>query len=510
MPASLSARLRVAPRPSRSAWLTASALAALACASCAAATGDEAVGTTSSALSITGIFPTGESAAGAQLAIGTTDPHYTLSSNDTNFPGPHALTVDPILSWVAAGASSRWISVRASAVGTFGDVYTYTTTFTLAGVDPATATLTGQWACDDSCTLNLNGAQVATNPTPGWLVASTFTIPAGGPFQLGTNTLSFVVTNGTGGPTGLQVLSISGTVSGCNSDDQCASTQFCNTQTATCVSKIPNASPIPVVTNHSPTLDGTCTAAAGTAVCVSAICDVIDNDCGLANGDGPCTVATGPTVCRSGACSVNGKCEPSGGCNEDGDCSATQTCDVTTHGCKTLVVDAGVDAGADAGGLVDAGPGAGVDAGEDASEDAEVDAGARDASTADAGPDGGADAGTDAGVGTGADASADAGTTEDAGADTGAEADTGTVVSPGDDGSAGEDATVGPGEGDATTGNGEDGSVTEGDGGGFAPGGSVQGGGFSCGVSPGAPGGDAGWMLFLLFAATAARGRRKR
>ncbi len=398
-------------------------------------------------------------------------------------------------------------------MGTFGDVYTYTTTFTLAGVNPATATLTGQWACDDSCTLNLNGAQVATNPTPAWLAASTFTIPAGSPFQLGTNTLSFVVTNGTGGPTGLQVLSISGSVSGCNSDAQCASTQFCNTQAATCVTKIANGSPIPTVTGHTPPLNGTCTAAAGTAVCTSAICDVIDNDCGLANGDGPCTAATGPTVCRSLACSVNGKCEPSGGCNVDGDCSATQTCDVATHGCKTVVVDAGVDAGAEAGGPVDAGvdAGEGADAGEDAgegadaSEDAAVDAGAGvDAgATADAGPDGGADAGTDAGASTGADASADAGTTVDAGADTG------TVVSPGDDGSAGEDATVGP-EGDATTGNGEDGAVTEGEDAGSPQGGSLQGGGFSCGVSPGTPGGAAGWMLFLMFAATAARGRRKR
>ena len=181
---------------------------AAVCASCEASTGPtEAVATSSSALAVTGLFATGVDAAGARLAIGTIDPHYVLSSNDANFPGPDALTVNPAGGWAGAGANSRSISVEASTTGAMGGVYTYTTTFTLAGVDPTTATLSGQWACDDSCVLELNGTQVASKPTPAWTLVENFTVPAGSPFQLGVNTLAFVTSNTTGGPTGLQVVS---------------------------------------------------------------------------------------------------------------------------------------------------------------------------------------------------------------------------------------------------------------------------------------------------------------
>ena len=137
-------------------------LAAL-CVSCEASVdAPEDIGTSTSALAVAGLFPTGVNAMGARLAVGAINPHYVLSSTDANFPGPNALTVTPAGGWAAAGANSRWISIRASTNGAMGGVYTYTTTFTLAGVDPATATLSGRWACDDSCVLRLNGTQVAT------------------------------------------------------------------------------------------------------------------------------------------------------------------------------------------------------------------------------------------------------------------------------------------------------------------------------------------------------------
>ena len=540
-------------------------LAAL-CVSCEASVdAPEDIGTSSSALAVAGLFPTGVNAMGARLAVGAIDPHYVLSSTDANFPGPDALTVTPAGGWAAAGANSRWISIRATTNGAMGGVYTYTTTFTLAGVDPATATLSGRWACDDSCVLRLNGTQVATDPTPAWPLAANFAVPVGSPFKVGVNTLAFVTTNATGGPTGLQVLSVTGTVSGCSADDQCSAAQYCNTQSATCTAKLANGSPIPTVTGHTPPLTGVCTAGAGTAVCTSAVCDTRDNECGLANGDGACTPADAATVCRSGACSATGKCVVPGGCNVDGDCTGGDWCDEATHACKAKLANgspipsdpahtapilngscttaaamlvcasAVCDAADNECGIADghgpctAGDGATVcrsgtcgaggecgggapDAGADAGgRDAGADAGEREDAGADAGEreDAGADA--DAGAGVGADAGAEAGGSEDAGEDAATgDANGGADSGANADASAGEDAEADGSEDasveDATNG-------TEGDDSGLPQGGSLQGGGISCGMARSGssdPGGAALWMMGLAFAAAAGRGRRRR
>ena len=113
----------------------------------------------------------------------------------------------------------------------------------------------------------------------------------------------------------------------CVSDASCAAGDWCNESPGACTPKLPNGAPIPTDPPHTnPTLNGTCTAAAGGLVCASGVCDATDNECGFANGDGACTQANGPTVCRSGACSSNGRCEPSGGCNVDTDCTLPETC----------------------------------------------------------------------------------------------------------------------------------------------------------------------------------------
>jgi hypothetical protein len=309
--------------------------------SCAAVPPAEEVGTTSSPLTIAGLFPTGVDAGGTPLAIGATDPHYVLTSDDPAHPGPAAIVVTPAAGWTGNTATSNWISVQPSAVGTANKVYTYTTTFTLAGVDPASATLSGSWACDDSCALMLNGMVVATATyaAPAWNAVGTFTVPAGSPFVTGANTLAFAATNSGGGATGLQVVSISGTALGCTADNQCLSAQFCNTQTATCEGALPSGTPIPVISGHTPVLDGTCTTDVGAAVCDAGVCDMTNNECGLANGSGPCTAANGSTLCQSGACSENGTCEPSGGCNVDGDCAAGTWCDEATNTCSPKLPD---------------------------------------------------------------------------------------------------------------------------------------------------------------------------
>jgi MYXO-CTERM domain-containing protein len=149
---------------------------------------------------------------------------------------------------------------------------------------------------------------------------------------------------------------------GCEVDSDCSSSQFCDTATSACVAKIANGQPVPTIAGHTPTLNGVCTTAVGTDVCVSGVCDPKDNECGYANGDGPCTSTTA-SVCQSGSCSTTGKCKPVGGCLVSADCanSSTPVCDTATSQCVAGTGDAGTgDAGADSGhtdsGLADAGP----------------------------------------------------------------------------------------------------------------------------------------------------------
>jgi uncharacterized repeat protein (TIGR01451 family) len=124
---------------------------------------------------------------------------------------------------------------------------------------------------------------------------------------------------------------------GCNVDADCTGGDWCNEKVHTCTPKLANGTAIPSDPTHTlPPLNGTCTVAAGTLVCVSAVCDTLDNECGYANGDGPCIPGTGGNggvVCRSGTCSSNGTCEPMGGCNVDADCPTGNWCDETSHTC---------------------------------------------------------------------------------------------------------------------------------------------------------------------------------
>jgi hypothetical protein len=357
----------------------------------------EDLGSTSSALVVPGLFATGVDATGTPLAVGATDPHYVLTSDDPARPGPAALVVAPVTGWIANTATSNWLSAQASALGAALGNYTYTTKFTLAGVDPTTVAINGSWACDDSCSLSLNGTVVASYAAPAWNAIGAFTIPAGSPFVMGTNTLAFTATNSGGGATGLQVISMNGTASGCTADNQCSSAQFCNTQTGNCVGTLPSGTPIPTITGHTPVLDGVCDTGVGPSVCDAGVCDMSNNECGLGNGVGPCTAANGANLCQSGACSVNGTCEPNGGCNVDGDCAGGQTCDVATNKCVGLL-DAGADgsAGADAGeggSVGDGGSGGdgaseGGGLGADASQDGSVGADGSEGEDGSAGPDG--------------------------------------------------------------------------------------------------------------------------
>ena len=163
------------------------------------------------------IYGTGVTSQGTLAADGTVDSHYTITASaDPGFPGPNALVVAsnvfPIGPWLQDGPNSKWIAPQANqGAGNAMGTYTYHMTFDLTGFNSAMATLTGQFAADNSGVIKLNGIVVGPS-APTYSQWTPFTINSG--FVAGVNTLDFVVTNDppSVNPTGLRV-DISGTVS---------------------------------------------------------------------------------------------------------------------------------------------------------------------------------------------------------------------------------------------------------------------------------------------------------
>ena len=90
----------------------------------------------------------------------------------------------------------------------------------------------------------------------------------------------------------------------------------------------------------NPTLDGTCSAAAGMLTCQSGVCDPKDNDCGLADGDGPCANSE---QCRNGNCNMDTmKCTapklPDGSACTSSDQCINSDCD---HGICVSIIGSG-------------------------------------------------------------------------------------------------------------------------------------------------------------------------
>jgi MYXO-CTERM domain-containing protein len=152
----------------------------------------------------------------------------------------------------------------------------------------------------------------------------------------------------------------------CASDADCDGNSWCYQQV--CIPKTPNAQPVP---NLAPDTNGECTPAVGQRVCVSAVCEESDDQCGLKNGS-PCNEqkpeqcrsticfptddlcgkpvgepCTGDGECRSDDCN-NGFCT---GCDEDSDCAAGKICDKPkkecVDGCRpgAQATDGGVNKG---------------------------------------------------------------------------------------------------------------------------------------------------------------------
>lgn len=158
------------------------------------------------------LFNTGVSDTRELLTEGELDPHYTLLfSPDPGFPGPDAFALlpgFPVGPWLEEGPDSRWIAPQANqSTGNEPGSYTFSTTFVLDGLDPATAVITGRMSADNSVTaVRLNGLDLGLT-SGGFNAWFPFSIPEGAPFLAGVNTLEFDVSNAgdTANPVGLRV-----------------------------------------------------------------------------------------------------------------------------------------------------------------------------------------------------------------------------------------------------------------------------------------------------------------
>jgi hypothetical protein len=170
-------------------------------------------------ISISGLYDTGVNNAGTVLAAGALDMHYILSDSPLGSYG--ITTVIPRAgSWIEPPSGSNWIGPQAHSEGLTSDpggYYSYIFNFSLTGLNPNTASISGKWATDNTGVLLLNGISMSTANGFGSLTSFMLTGPN---FRDGNNTLEFKVYNipqggypGTGNPSGLLVSGLQGTAS---------------------------------------------------------------------------------------------------------------------------------------------------------------------------------------------------------------------------------------------------------------------------------------------------------
>jgi len=162
------------------------------------------------ATTITGLHNTGVDGSGVLLTgTGMTDPHYTVLSGPGLLAPTSAVTFN--CCYFADGPNSRFISVNSSGQTASSGSYLFETTFSLAGFNPATAQISGQFAADNHITATrINGTTVPGATTDTFTSYTSFTINSG--FVAGLNTLDLVVLDD-GVVMSLRVDSLSGTAS---------------------------------------------------------------------------------------------------------------------------------------------------------------------------------------------------------------------------------------------------------------------------------------------------------
>ncbi len=156
-------------------------------------------------LAVTFNLSTGLSTTGTTLSAGSVDPRYTITATPSGPVTNSALVTQsgwPFGPWTNDSSTSQWISPHTNENALSGGTkepagnFTYTTTFSLAGLNPATAQIFGQMEGDNTITqILLNGTPVSytSSGQNDYVAFQPLSITSG--FQAGTNTLSFVVNN---------------------------------------------------------------------------------------------------------------------------------------------------------------------------------------------------------------------------------------------------------------------------------------------------------------------------
>lgn len=162
-----------------------------------------AVAVPAQAVTISGLYNTGVDASGVKLADNNAaEIHYTVNGDGvpTTYTHPSYVTV------------ADGVFISAAPNGGFSvNPNTYTLTFSLAGLQAATASISGKFAADNYASVFLNGVQIATQPAQtiyeNFTQLSSFSASSG--FLAGQNTLTFTVTD-TGPPSALLVSGLAG------------------------------------------------------------------------------------------------------------------------------------------------------------------------------------------------------------------------------------------------------------------------------------------------------------
>ena len=135
------------------------------------------------------VYNTGVNGAGVSLPGGSQDPHWSVDVNS----GPAIVLSSGNLAtgvWTADDAASSWIS-RTDAISPGPAPYTFSETFSLAGLDPLSAVLAGTLWGDDVTPFYLNGHQIL--PT-GSYTGTPFNVNDSlGWFNAGVNTLTITM-----------------------------------------------------------------------------------------------------------------------------------------------------------------------------------------------------------------------------------------------------------------------------------------------------------------------------
>ncbi len=162
--------------------------------------------TETDAAGIPSLFNTGVTDTGAVLPDTSIDSHYQLIAAPTGTGlGPDTFVADsskqPLSTgdWLPNDLVSKWIAPQADQ-STFLDsagvagTYIYRTTFDLTGFNANTATISGEWATDNTGTdILINGVSTGITNSTQFSAFSAFEINSG--FVSGINTLDFFVDN---------------------------------------------------------------------------------------------------------------------------------------------------------------------------------------------------------------------------------------------------------------------------------------------------------------------------